>query len=719
MANPLRAIDFIKVVSSDDINEGLDAYKASPQVAIRGPYLKSKFRKGATDEPVKVRWSSAYLYFEPFNEMSHERESKSQSMTEVFFWSGGPVTRFLPMSRAEVIRYYLTPKDHRRPTIDSLEKAESRAFAKWQREKTRLFHDWERKCACIESACLLRYAKQIERRQKRVLVLQERIKKLDFRIQKLNVLRQGKPKKYRAAIERLTTRRKSLRRELSQLPRPMLEDPVYPPKPTKGTYVARMCDIWLHQSAGAPTRFGLDRVKSGPTDLPCDHTTYIRPNSGYISVSGSYVGGRQYTTGEIADGYREEFSYRVPMPPRSITMLDFGPISYDQDAVRQGLIKLMRSPKSQFSSIVSLVELSELPALLGQLRKFLDDIALACVNEGDRVVRNFRTIKNLARKGAKISSYPKNLHLVKAGGVIEAGKWVGSQDLMNKFGLSDLSYFTEVRDALVTKLDAILKPLRDAIRHTKRPTSFHIRCGEAIENDDRVMSLDDLLVASLSQVDPDWAVPDHSDSPYDRRSNPLGRLADLSGAKVRWRITRKIKKVLCVRMITRLEDPFGRSVEGDEAIARFLLDVLGFNLDPKYIWDLTHLSFLVDWVYNIGDLLSDIGRIPNLSIRRSIVGAVLKEEILETHVPTIEFDLDHDSGRDEMDPPDPEMFRGYEWSINGRIVGGSYTLKRFRRRIVSGSELESLLGVRFSEYFRTATAWQFITAAELLAQAAL
>lgn len=718
MSEVLRPIDAIKVVCSDDLNDGLDAYRAKPSVAIRGPRLKARFRKGATGHPVRVEWYHCDMHFEPENELSHGFESHSEGLTRINYASSGPSTRFLPMSRAEVRRDYLTPADHRRPTVDSMEQLEKRAYTKWLRNRTKLFHDWERRCARIDLKLERQYQRRLKAYRSQRSKLQQRIDGLDLQAAKLDqqLLAERDPAR-RAAYHRKLDRLKGtighLQARLRAMKAPGLPEPQYPQPPDQATYVARWCDLWSHRAAGQPSRYNLDRTEGRPTDLPCDHGLFQAPaTGGYVRVGGSFVGGRQYTDGSIADGRKESFLYDLPLPKRTLTLLDYGPVTYDQETVRAGLLRLLRTPPPQFSTIVSVVELSEIASLIGQLGAFYTTLRDSAIATGDGLMKAYRT----GRTAGKI---PAVAHLVSGRGVSDAAKWLSSQDLMNKFGLSDLDYFKNVYDALNAQLESVLKPLFDALRDTKRPQIFHIRCGDSVEDSDLSMTLDEYLWNALSQFDPDWRKPKESSAPWDLLSNPLMSLGELSGAQVRIRVRRKIKKVLAVRVVTRLEDAWGQSVEQDEAVARYLLDVMGINFDPKYIWDLTPLSFLIDWVYNVGALLSDIGRLPNLSFRRRIVGAVLTEKIVETHTPVVHFDRDRDSGRDEMDPPEPDMFRAYEWSIKGQIVGGSYTVKRFRRRIVSPDELLGLVGIRFSDYFTKACAFQFITGAELLAQAIL
>jgi len=239
------------------------------------------------------------------------------------------------------------------------------------------------------------------------------------------------------------------------------------------------------------------------------------------------------------------------------TATTFGPSTAQTNAIATSAITAMNPIKSSASVLTALLELArgDVPGVLKQLRQHISTI---------------NTWKRLSASGSK-----------------GAASAIGGTYLENVFGWAPIIRDIQAAIEVLTTIDALLFPPDNTRR--KFATVVHERFAQTTGN------------ASLSAQG--VMHPLGGPGPYLNRSEGIYMVNAGSAPTVY-----TARETLDVRVVARFNTSMVPSAQSNGYLDKLRV-LLGLELTPEVLWDLTPWSWLLDWFGNIGSVIENLSSI--------------------------------------------------------------------------------------------------------------
>lgn len=680
----LRAIDWIKVASAEDINRGLDEIEKQPALQINGPYYKFRF-VGRDRLPQAVTKAKAKV-FDPWMDESIPRKGvvgpkKDSRQYKVTL----PTSQSISTDRPGV--HYLvgfrTPDDHRRPKYYTQEESELKALQKWERKHAR-------RCANLASYTFNTFQRITERVNKKLAYFEQKLRE---------AYASGKEKRiafYQGRIRYWKDR--YAKGNFKPLQRKIQQWKSWADESGKDQYVAQKCDILNYQTAQRKAQW-LAQPKLEATLLPVYH---LKLSRGYyqLKVSLDSLQGRHGMPGEPGEEQQLELDVPVDglMGGQDFTSNPDYRIAVDETKLAEAIRSA--TPKSVDSVVDSIVSLVEMKDLESSIKEF------GIVWQGLRRCADasrtdpFRRYKRVLRTA-----------MVTAEGLWSVIRWLSARDLCYKFGTQDIvSYTKTVVDTFTTNLENLCRRASVLLRQNMRKRTVH-RVIDRSTTSSVVRYPLRSLVNSYVQNMP-WTGQYQWELPY--RLNDTALIPEDS--VLEFETVTTVEQRLTLQATSRLENELGIAIGDDEAFTRFWMSILGLDKWISAIWDLTPWTFVFDWFVDFGSFLSENqAKFGGLHLGWELFGGLISEK--RTEVTTARVYHGHVKEVHPRSPEDGDGAQPFHFYFDAAVVGQPVVRRFYRRNTLSK---ESLL--RYAHDFEVKGIktgnlglWQLVTGGELLA----
>lgn len=739
----LRASDWITALKDGtDINDCLDLLEEQRKPKMKSFQTKTKVKWEANRRLPRVglyaqSHESTSTY--PWGGLSHDEiveEPKKQSLVATLNNDGS--VSHLPYAAGQVLYGHTDPKISQlmAKSRDPLATQEARQFHEWFQRRLE-------KCADRVFDTLEYRDKQATKWSKRRKKLEGIIKGIEDKIRKYRDDPNGRPpwfgKRYPQWLERLQRyekyRRKAEDRELDYEMFPLGHGyQAYLDK-----FECRKFDL-LSRHAAYERRTCLREAQKlkGTTFLPVVHVKIstdvpmLRVESDYQFHDKGHFDGQSFVDWFVDSSYRlelpmwgfdETLRTYVSRPLEVAENYDF---VVDKVKLADAVESIRLAHDEDFASF--LVDVKEFPGLVSgfvtagrQLKKLLDLVV------GEEIMGNQSLLKTLAftlgrgqsgfmrRPGfgkkilpgqapirwtipeTDIRWWKPNVKPISWGGLADVLKFLALADLNRMYGLSDsiraaLAQIKEFLDDW-SEVGSRLSKLLDRNGKTK---IYHRGIASGVDESVRRIPLS-MLLENIEEMIEQNRTGDKS-KPFgtvneggmgDRKTYALqqlmGQLGSFEEPIVEEVTTTSYRQNLTVLGSMTIETPWGTQMSDDAIVYGYMADLFGLNFNPKALWDATPWTFVVDYVFDVGQWLDDHFHL------RWLNGSTKFFEACITHNETKVVSYRVYNGVQKKDYASASGDSESHQSITCKVVGGPTTRKRFVRKLV---DPESLLKLR-------------------------
>lgn len=691
----IKAADWLKIDLDGDLNEGLDALVRQPTLAIKGPYAKSRL---SPLQPASTQIKS-YSYWENQQLVRSVGPRKDLYQPRLLIPCPGQKSGYWnsSSSRIEQIWWFRTPPECRPPLYRSKEELERRALRNYQNRIVRRIDRWSKSVGQA-------YDKFIEWKSRKLLNLE----RASSRIRTKRRLSQRDK-------QRLNEIAKKQRETAAQQFRTGIRFNV----DEFGVYKAKYLDFWTHKYADDKRRW-----------LCTPRPTYVLPvwhlklGCGYTvaTLDHSYEATVINSSGSYDYGWRREIRDWEVLTSQAPSGLFDKQVHYDEDALLDAVNDMLPRTKVRSNIIVTAVELREFGNLLSEMKTILKELRKAVLSyqrtckqlksifHGSKQLVNYAMLGKAHRSAMRASPDWKR---VKQGvtfsvdGCAEAAQFLASRHLAWRFGDPDSVRALEgLWNLFHDRFEKMMKPLYTALAAAGTTTSRHRTILDVIDQTTTELPTSTLfseMKQYIGQEDQSVWYPD---------AWPLAPTGIISNVET-------VSRIQKVTLITKdvLVDSFGGQVGVDEAVTRYIMDLVGLNFNPKTVWDLIPYSFVIDWFVDVGSILERYCSLTNLRFVSTIEGGCVSELFRYAKTSSIRGQA-HSTYYEELWRDSDDSYEFINISNNVGLLSKPLVAKVYRRNPVPTSVLEKgRLRFNWDDYlFKGIGGSQLLCGVELLMQ---
>lgn len=688
----IRAADYLKIDLDGDLNEGLDALEKHPALAVKGPFVKSKIG------PLMPTHTFTRLYRYWYNSVLQQEDGPYKDLYTP--------TCFIPCpgieggywrstaSRIDQIWWFRTPPESRPPVYLSKEKLEERALRNYEKKIQRRFDLWSYD---VENS----FEKFIEWKSRKLFNLDRAMTRI-----------RNKRRTTMDDLKKLS----SIQRKYREVESTEFKNPLIFNHEEFGKYQARYLDFWTHKYADDRARW-----------LGTPHPTYILPvwhlklNCGYaVATLSQTLGDFTVNPAGQSSGWHSEIKDWADLSAQAPVGLFDKAVHYDEDALLDAVNDMLPRTKVHSNVVVTAIELREFGNLFSEMKTVLSELWKAVESyqkAGKNLMAIFNSSKFLLNYASKGPAHRKALFntpdwknvkssvVYASKGCADAAQFLASRHLAMRFGDPDsVRALGELWDLFHSQFQRIMKPLYTALAAAGNTTSRHRTILDVSHSWESEYTCSGLFHRDTDEDGPHFQ--DEYDAWLLAPTDPILILRSES----------RIQKATLVTTDV-LVDTFGHQVGVDEAVTRYIMDLVGFNFNPKTVWDLLPYTFVIDWFLDVGSILERYCSLTNLRFVSTIQGGCVSEHYRYTRS-VAKRGQTHTSGTEELWRDGDGTYEYVTATNDVDVISKPLVARVYRRNPVPSSVLEKgRLRFKWDDYFlKGIGASQLLCGVELLMQ---